>query len=89
MQVGPVRWIFIKSPINRQPYTHIRRFYELELANTKAKHLSELEKTELLLLREKTKRVMKQKKRKELIGSIIILVIILLGSTLLVYFLIK
>jgi hypothetical protein len=59
MQVGPVRWIFIKSPIIRQPYTQIRKFYELELANAKAKHLSELEKTELILLREKTKKVLK------------------------------
>jgi hypothetical protein len=70
MQIGPVRWIFIKSPTVRQPYTSIRKIYKIELANSKAKNLSDLEQQELLALREKTKKILYKKKRKEVFQNL-------------------
>lgn len=89
MQVGSIRWIFIKSPVPHQPYTHIRKLYEVELATSKANCLSDLEKTELLKLREKTKRILIRKKRKEAINSIIVLTTIMIVAVIFVYFIIK
>tara|TARA_R110001592_G_scaffold195524_2_gene443198 strand:- start:543 stop:812 length:270 start_codon:yes stop_codon:yes gene_type:complete len=89
MQIGPIRWIFIKSPSPHQPFTHIRKLYNVELVNFKSKHISELEKKELLVLREKTKKILLQKKRKEMINSIIILAGIMISAIIFVYFIIK
>jgi uncharacterized membrane protein YbhN (UPF0104 family) len=84
MQIGPVRWIFIKSPVSRKPFTQIRKLYEVELANSKAKNLSDLEKKELLAVRERTKQVLIKKKRKEVFQSLISLIIVLAVAVVLV-----
>lgn len=89
MQVGPIRWIFIKSPIPRQPYTHIRKIFEIELANSKSKNLSELEKKELIKIRERTRLILKQKQRKEATQNIVALSAVMVTAIIIVYFLIK
>ena len=89
MQVVPIRWIFIKSPIPRQPYSHIRKLYEVELSNTKSKYLSDLEKKKLLSIRENTKRILIQKKKKEIRNSVFTLLGIMAVAILIVYFIIK
>ena len=88
IQVGPVRWIYIKSPIPRQPYTHIRRIYEIELANSKSKNLSDLEKSELIKIKDKTRLSLKRKQQKEASQNIIISTIIMIIAILIVYLLI-
>lgn len=89
MQVHPVRWIFIKSPIPRQPYTHIRKIFEIELANSKSKNLSELEKEELIKIRERTRLILKQKQRKEATQNIVALSAVMVTAIIIVYFLLK
>ena len=86
MQIGPVRWIFIKSPTIRRPYIQIRKIYEIELANSKANTLSSLKKKELLALREKTKLILKKKQQREVLQNFIALFIILVLAVILVSF---
>lgn len=86
MQIGPVRWIFIKSPTVRQPYAKIKKIYEIELANCKAKNLSVSKKNELLLVREKTRLILKKKKQREVLQSFLAISIIILASAILVSF---
>ena len=89
IQVHPVRWIFIKSPIPNQPYSQIRKIYEVELQNLTPKKNQEIDKQKLLELRIKTKKVLKQKQRKESLLNILTIIVLLIMSTILVYFLIK
>ena len=86
-QVGPARWNFIRSPIPRQPYSHIRKLYEIELQNSKSNRISDLDKDEIAKIREKTRLILKQKQQKETIQSIIFLIVIIGLASILLYFL--
>lgn len=82
--IGPVRWIFIKFPTPRIPYSQIKKIYELELSNFNRGHLSDLEKLELLKIRKKTKTILAQKKRRKIIESSIVFIILIGTSSLII-----
>lgn len=89
MQVHPVRWIFIKSPIPRQPYRQVRKIYEVELSNTVAGTTEKIDKEKLLKARERTRKVLIQKQRKEAFQNLIVITVLLAISVLVVLFLLK
>ena len=89
IEVGPVRWKFIKSPSPREPYKNIKKLYEVELANSKIKCLSDLNKSEILQIKQKTRSILKKKYQKELRLNIISFSVILLIAILGIWILIK
>jgi len=89
IEVGPVRWRFIKSPSPREPYKNIKKLYQVELSNLRAKTISDLDKNEILEIRERTRKTLKKKYKKELFQSSLSLFILIALSIILVWLLIK
>tara|TARA_B100000809_G_scaffold266808_1_gene331812 strand:- start:7667 stop:7954 length:288 start_codon:yes stop_codon:yes gene_type:complete len=89
IEVGPIRWKFIKSASPREPYKNIKKLYEVELSNLRIKNISDLDKDEILKIRARTKSVLKKKYRKELIQNISSLSVIIISAIILVWFLVK
>lgn len=89
IEVGPIRWKFIKLASPREPYKNIKKLYEVELSNLRIKNISDLDKDEILKIRARTKSVLKKKYRKELIQNISSLSVIIISAIILVWFLVK
>ncbi|MDG1476028.1 MAG: hypothetical protein P8Q14_02680 [Vicingaceae bacterium] len=89
IEVGPVRWKFIKSPSPREPYKNIKKLYQVELSNLRAKTISDLDKNEILKIRKRTRETLRKKYKKELLQSSLSLFILIALSIILVWLLIK